>query len=89
MVGDYLKCPLLSESIRRDFPRMKVIVPHDVGNAILDGSLIFGRRPLEVIVFDIVCLFLSFHIEYRIISSFSEFFMQLVSIRYFPYKFKQ
>ncbi|XP_052235947.1 heat shock 70 kDa protein 12A-like isoform X11 [Dreissena polymorpha] len=45
MVGGYSESPLLQETIRMEFPRMKVIIPTDAGLSVLKGAVIFGHSP--------------------------------------------
>ncbi|KAH3738013.1 hypothetical protein DPMN_044616 [Dreissena polymorpha] len=45
MVGGYSESPLLTETIQKEFPRMKVIVPKDSGLAVMNGAVIFGHSP--------------------------------------------
>ncbi|KAH3788757.1 hypothetical protein DPMN_166905 [Dreissena polymorpha] len=41
MVGGYSDSPLLAETVREKFPRLKIIVPTDAGLAVLKGAVIF------------------------------------------------
>ncbi|KAH3713377.1 heat shock 70 kDa protein 12A-like [Dreissena polymorpha] len=45
MVGGFSESPLLTDTIQREFPRMKVIVPKDAGLAVMKGAVIFGHCP--------------------------------------------
>ncbi|KAH3788755.1 hypothetical protein DPMN_166903 [Dreissena polymorpha] len=48
MVGGYSESPLLAETMREKFPRLKIIVPTDAGLAVLKGAVIFGHCPTSI-----------------------------------------
>ncbi|XP_060065869.1 heat shock 70 kDa protein 12B-like [Ylistrum balloti] len=45
LVGGFSESPIVQETIKRKFPRMKVIVPPECGLAVLKGAVIFGHNP--------------------------------------------
>ncbi|KAH3736870.1 heat shock 70 kDa protein 12A-like isoform X2 [Dreissena polymorpha] len=45
MVGGYSESPMPNESIKKEFARLKVIVPPDAGLAVLKGAVICGHCP--------------------------------------------
>ncbi|XP_033742797.1 heat shock 70 kDa protein 12B-like [Pecten maximus] len=48
LVGGFSESPIVQETIKRKFPRVKVIVPAECGLAVLKGAVIFGHEPKKI-----------------------------------------
>lgn len=48
LVGGFSESPIVQETIKRKFPRVKVIIPADCGLAVLKGAVIFGHEPKTI-----------------------------------------
>lgn len=48
MVGGFSESPLLQETVREKFSKLRVIVPREAGLAVLKGAVIFGHRPATI-----------------------------------------
>lgn len=50
MVGGFSESLLLQDKIRRSFPDMRVVVPHEAGLAVLRGAVLYGHDPKTISV---------------------------------------
>ncbi|XP_069131205.1 heat shock 70 kDa protein 12B-like [Argopecten irradians] len=48
MVGGFSESLVLQDEIKRNFPRLRIIVPQDAGLAVLKGAVIFGHEPRAI-----------------------------------------
>ncbi|XP_069131206.1 heat shock 70 kDa protein 12B-like [Argopecten irradians] len=48
MVGGFSESLVLQDEIKRNFPRLRMIVPQDAGLAVLKGAVIFGHEPRAI-----------------------------------------
>ena len=48
MVGGFSESPMLQATIKKAFPRLKIIIPKEASSAILQGAVIFGHNPTSI-----------------------------------------
>lgn len=45
VVGGFSECPIVQNAIKSNFPRKKIIFPHEPGLTVLKGAVLFGHNP--------------------------------------------
>ncbi|XP_021376572.1 heat shock 70 kDa protein 12B-like isoform X2 [Mizuhopecten yessoensis] len=48
LVGGFSESPIVQETMKRKFPRVKIVVPAECGLAVLKGAVIFGHEPKNI-----------------------------------------
>ncbi|XP_061163955.1 heat shock 70 kDa protein 12A-like [Saccostrea echinata] len=48
LVGGFAESPIVQETLRQQFPHIKIITPGDAGLTVLKGAVIFGHKPLSI-----------------------------------------
>lgn len=48
MVGGFSESPMLQDTVRSSFPKLRIIVPDEAGLAVLKGAVIFGHSPATI-----------------------------------------
>jgi len=48
VVGGFAESNMVQETLKAEFPNLKVIVPFDAGLAVLKGAVLFGHSPMVI-----------------------------------------